>query len=59
MILLPSISWVILIEGNCATDVQSAAQEFGAWAQANAVGAPETAVYRHEFTRLKTPWSAG
>ncbi len=52
-------SWVLLIEGNCATDVKRAAEEFGTWAQATTAGVPEMAVYRHEFTRLKTPWSAG
>jgi len=52
-------SWVLLIEGNSATDVQAAGQEFSLWAGANLGGMPETATYRHEFTRLKTPWSAG
>lgn len=52
-------SWVLLIEGNSATDVQAAGQEFSLWAGENTAGMPETATYRHQFTRLKTPWSAG
>ena len=53
-------SWVLLIEGNSVADVQGVVVHgLGPWAQANTASAPETAIYRHEFTRLKTPWSAG
>jgi hypothetical protein len=52
-------SWVLLIAGNSVADVQGVVHGLGPWAQANTTSAPETAGYRHEFTRLKTPWSAG
>ena len=50
---------VVLIEGNSAADVSD---PFGALAPVLAslhAGAPDTAVYRLENTRLKTPWAAG
>ncbi len=51
-------SWVVLIEGNAVEDVQGAAEALGPWMRIN-VASLETAIYRHEFTRLKTPWAAG
>lgn len=50
---------VVLIEGNSSEYVSGA---FGALAPVLAslhAGAPDTAVYRLENTRLKTPWAAG
>ena len=55
-------TWIILIEGNSSADVEAAG---GALSQElkpllGAAGAPIlTSVYQLEFTRCKTPWSAG
>lgn len=51
--------WIVLIEGNAAADVRAAGDELASALAAHSAGAPDTAIYRHEFTRLKTPWSAG
>ena len=52
-------TWIVLIEGIGADEVRAAADELApALAQHNA-DAIDTAIYRHEFTRLKTPQSAG
>jgi hypothetical protein len=39
--------------------VQAAGEAFAPALQAENASVPETAICRHEFTRLKTPWSAG
>jgi hypothetical protein len=52
-------SWIILIEGNAVPDVDAAADDLVPTLMAHAAQAPERAIYRLEFTRLKTPWSAG
>jgi hypothetical protein len=52
-------SWVLLIEGNAVPDVGAAADELMPTLATYGVKAPDRAVYRLEFTRLKTPWSAG
>jgi hypothetical protein len=52
-------SWIILIEGNAVPDVDGAANDLVPTLMAHAAPAPERAVYRLEFTRLKTPWRAG
>ena len=52
-------SWIILIEGNAVPDVDGAADDLVPTLMAHAAPAPERAIYRLEFTRLKTPWSAG
>jgi hypothetical protein len=52
-------SWIILIEGNAVPDVDGAADDLVPMLMAHAAPAPERAIYRLEFTRLKTPWSAG
>lgn len=50
---------ILLIEGNSAADVQGAFDALAPALAALGVGTPDTAVYRLEYTRLKTPWSAG
>lgn len=52
-------SWIILIEGNAVPDIDGAADDLVPSLMAHAAQAPERAIYRLEFTRLKTPWSAG
>ena len=52
-------SWVLLIEGNAVPDVVAAADELMPSLATYGAKAPERAIYRLEFTRLKTPWSAG
>ena len=52
-------TWIILIEGNAVADVRAAEDALlSQWAQLGAT-VPESAAYALEFTRLKTPWSAG
>jgi hypothetical protein len=51
--------WIVLIEGNSAADVRTAQEALAPGLQAHNVSALESATYRLEFTRLKTPWSAG
>jgi hypothetical protein len=50
---------VVLIEGNSAADVRGAFDVLAPALQALKTSVPDTAIYRLEFTRLKTPWSAG
>ena len=50
---------VVLIEGNSAADVRGAFDALAPDLGTLGTGAPDTAIYRLEFTRLKTPWSAG
>jgi hypothetical protein len=52
-------SWIILVEGNAVPDVDAAADDLVPTLMAHAAQTPERAIYRLEFTRLKTPWSAG
>jgi hypothetical protein len=52
-------SWVVLIEGIGVPDVESAADELAPALANYGAKTPERATYRLEFTRLKTPWSAG
>jgi hypothetical protein len=52
-------TWIVLIEGNAVPDVDAAADDLVPTLNAHGAAAPQRAVYRLEFTRLKTPWSAG
>ena len=55
-------TWIILIEGNSSADVGAAGGALGLELQAllSAAAAPIlTSVYQLEFSRCKTPWSAG
>ena len=52
-------SWIALIEGIAVPDVEGAADDLVPALAAHGASPPERAVYRLEFTRLKTPWSAG
>jgi hypothetical protein len=52
-------AWVVMIEGNSVADVRGAHDALAPGLQAHNASAIETAIYRHELTRLKTPWSAG
>jgi hypothetical protein len=52
-------TWITLIEGNSLADVEAAGAALGGELQP-AHGAPiSTSVYQLEFSRCKTPWSAG
>ncbi len=52
-------TWIVLIEGNAVPEVDAAADDLVPTLNAHGAAAPQRAVYRLEFTRLKTPWSAG
>ncbi|MET0682662.1 MAG: hypothetical protein ABWZ29_04890 [Casimicrobiaceae bacterium] len=52
-------TWIMLIEGIALVEVRAVGDELGTELQAYRARALETATYRHEFTRLKTPASAG
>jgi hypothetical protein len=55
-------TWIILIEGNSSADVQASGAALSQELQPllNATDAPIlTSVYQLEFSRCKTPWSAG
>ena len=55
-------TWIILIEGNSSADVAAAGAALSQELQPllDGAGAPiVTSVYQLEFTRCKTPWSAG
>jgi hypothetical protein len=55
-------TWIILIEGNSSADVQAAGAALSQELQPllSAADAPIlTSVYQLEFSRCKTPWSAG
>jgi hypothetical protein len=52
-------AWIILVEGNSVPDVEGAADDLAPALQAHGASALDRAVYRLEFTRLKTPWTAG
>jgi hypothetical protein len=51
--------WFVLIEGVAVADLDAAAEDLAPALQAHGAQAMERAVYRLEFTRLKTPWAAG
>lgn len=52
-------SWVVMIEGNGVPDVEGAASQLVPALQAAGGHDLEHSAYRLEYTRLKTPWSAG
>ena len=52
-------TWIVLIEGIGAYEVRMAAEVLVPALEHHHAGGIETAIYRHEFTRLKTPQSAG
>jgi len=52
-------AWIVLVEGNSVPDVEGAADDLAPALQAHGAGELDRAVYRLEFTRLKTPWTAG
>ena len=55
-------TWIILIEGNSSADVETAGEALSHELQPllGTAGTPIlTSVYQLEFTRCKTPWSAG
>ena len=52
-------TWIVLIEGIGAAEIGAAANELASALPALHARALETATYRHEFTRLKTPSGAG
>jgi hypothetical protein len=51
--------WAILVEGGSVPDVRAAGDVLATELKALQATNPETAIYRHEHTRLKTPWTAG
>jgi hypothetical protein len=51
--------WVVLVEGNSVGDVRAAHEALAPGLQAHDALSFNVAIYRHELTRLKTPWSAG
>jgi hypothetical protein len=55
----PAPAWIVLIEGNSVADVRGAGEALVPGLSAHNATAPDIAIYRHEITRLKTPWSAG
>jgi hypothetical protein len=50
---------VVLIEGSSVGDVRGAGEAMARGLSAHGASAPDIAIYGHEITRLKTPWSAG
>ncbi len=52
-------AWIVLVEGNSVPDVEGAADDLAPALQAHGARELDRAVYRLEFTRLKTPWTAG
>lgn len=52
-------AWILLIEGNGVPEVDVVADELAPALAAHGSTVPDRAVYRLEFTRLKTPWAAG
>ena len=52
-------AWIVLIEGIDADVVRAAGEALAPALRMHGAGAPESAIYRHEFTRGKTPESAG
>jgi hypothetical protein len=52
-------TWIGLIEGNGVSDVRAAEHALVPEVQQLGATVPELGIYTLEFTRLKTPWSAG
>ena len=52
-------TWILLIEGIGEDEVRQAAGELGPVLRQHHARAIDTGIYRHEYTRLKTPQSAG
>jgi hypothetical protein len=52
-------TWIGLIEGNSLADVRAAGHALVPELQQLGAASPEIGIYTLEFTRLKTPWSAG
>ena len=52
-------TWIALIEGIATTSVRGAGDTLASALATLHASAVDTAIYRHEMTRLKTPWSAG
>jgi hypothetical protein len=52
-------AWIALIEGIAPASVRGAGDTLAAALPSLHASAIATALYRHEVTRLKTPWSAG
>lgn len=52
-------SWVVLVEGISVPDVEGAAAPLVDALRSQGATQVDQAVYRLEFTRLKTPWAAG
>ena len=52
-------AWIVLIEGISVASVRSAGDALAREIVTLRAGTIDTAIYRHEITRLKTPWSAG
>jgi hypothetical protein len=52
-------TWIALIEGISTYSVRGAGDTLASALLSLHAGAIDTAIYRHEVTRLKTPWSAG
>jgi hypothetical protein len=52
-------AWIVLVEGISVPDVEGAGDDLVPALAAHGAPAPERAVYRLEYTRLKTPWTAG
>ena len=52
-------TWIVLIEGIGAYEVRTAGEVLVPALEHHHARGIETAIYRHEFTRLKTPQSAG
>jgi hypothetical protein len=51
--------WVVLIEGNSVGDVRGAGEALAPGLSGHDATPVDSAIYRLEITRLKTPWSAG
>ena len=51
-------TWIVLIEGIAAAEVRAVGKQLGTALQAH-FPRNNTAIYQLEFTRLKTPDSAG
>jgi hypothetical protein len=52
-------TWIALIEGISTASVRGAGDTLASALQSLHAGDLDVAIYRHEITRLKTPWSAG
>ena len=52
-------TWIGLLEGNSVRDVRAAGHALVSELQPLGATSPEIGIYTLEFTRLKTPWSAG